>query len=224
MVFPLMAAVAGGSALASLFGGMNASKKAKKANAAQLAMQQQALDYQKAQGEKAQQLLMPASQYQPALSKLQALNGLSGPQAQQDAFGAFQTTPGYEWQKNQALEAATRGAAARGGAMSGRTTAALASLGDGMAANEFGNYYSRLNNLYGSQLGAAGQLAEQYTNQGSSLAALMAGMGETRANGIINQGNAWTNALQGITGNLGYAAGEISQRRVDPTRSSYGVY
>lgn len=221
MVAPLIAA-AGISAGASLLGGLLGSRAAKKAAKAQLKAQREQMGFIRDGQDRANGILAPAGNYQPALSRLMALNGLSGAQSQQDAYGAFQTTPGYEFRRDQGIHAANRSAASRGTSLSGRTLADLGRFGDGMAAQEYDNYYSRLNGLYGSQLGVAGQMSSNITGAANNLAGIAGQAGQARADGIVGQGNSWVNALQGVSNAAGAGLGAYDAMKRNPTQSSYG--
>lgn len=79
------------------------------------------------------------------------LLGLNGPDAANAAFANYQTSPGYQWQLDQGLRAVDAGAAAKGLLRSGATLKAEQTFGQGLADQDFTNYYNRLYNL--SQLG-----------------------------------------------------------------------
>jgi hypothetical protein len=220
MIDPITgAAIIGGGF--SLLGGLLGKSSAKKAAKAELKAQREQMAFVREGQERANGILMPGANYQPALSKLMALNGLSGGQAQQDAYAAFQETPGYQFRRDQGIGAANRSAASRGTSLSGRTLMDLGRFGDGMAAQEYDNYYSRLGSLYGSQLGTAGQVSSNYTGAANNLSGIAGQMGQTRANGFNNQGNQMINALQGVAGSAAYGL-EKYQASKNPTMSSYG--
>lgn len=220
MVAPMMVA-AGLGVGTSLLSGLLGSKAQKKAMREQLIAQKRAEQLVRENNAKATDLLQPASDYRPALSQLMALNGLSGGQAQQDAFGAFRDTPGYQFQLDQGIGAMNRSAAARGTALSGRTLVDAQKLGQGLADQNFSNYYSRLSGLYGSQLGAAGDLAGIYTGQGSQLAGLAQGMGQIKADGITGQAGTWLKALQGAADSVAFGAGGWAGAKPNMTQSTF---
>lgn len=75
--------------------------------------------------------------------------------------GSFQGTPGFQFARDQGLEAANRQFAARGTGASGNALAELTRLGTGYAMQDYGNQVDRLGRLTGQQqqydLGVSGQ-------------------------------------------------------------------
>lgn len=86
-----------------------------------------------------------------ALPATADLLGLNGPDAASAAMGNFTASPGYQWQLDQGLRAVDAGAAAHGMLRSGATLKAEQTYGQGLANQDFTNYYNRLYGL--SQLG-----------------------------------------------------------------------
>jgi hypothetical protein len=118
-----------------------------------------------------------------ALTGATDLLGLNGPDAASAAMGRYTASPGYQWQLDQGLRAVDAGAAAAGTLRSGATLKAEQEYGQGLANQDFGNYYNRLYNL--SQLG--GNVAVQ---------------GATNASGAATAAIGGANAQNSITGNL----------------------
>jgi hypothetical protein len=87
------------------------------------------------------------------------LNGASGNEA---ATGAYQTSPGYDFQLQQGEQAAQRGASAAGMLNSGNTLTALTEYGQGLANKDYGSWLDRLNGVSGQGLQAAGGQAAGY--------------------------------------------------------------
>ena len=73
--------------------------------------------------------------------------GLNGASGNADAVAAFQASPGYQWQVDQATDAAARKASATGALGSGNTMAAIATLGSNLANQEYGGWQNRLSAL-----------------------------------------------------------------------------
>jgi hypothetical protein len=74
--------------------------------------------------------------------------GLNGPEGIARSRAAFQTTPGYDFAKNQAVEGATRGFNAAGGALGGNTLSALSDLvGNQIAPAQWNQYMSGLTDV-----------------------------------------------------------------------------
>ena len=130
---------------------------------------------------KAEALLLPGSNYQPAQSKMMALLGLDGGQAQEDAFGAYRESPEVAFMREQGEGALNRTAAAGGRLASGRTLADSQKFGQGLAQQGFGDFYSRLRDLYESQKSTAGGVAGSRVSSFNRLGDLKLGLGQAKA-------------------------------------------
>lgn len=115
-----------------------------------------------------------------ALRQIQRLNA--------GDFSSFQQSPDYQFTLGQGLEAINRAAASRGALNAGGTDIDLMRYGQGLASQQYGDYYSRL-----AQLAGLGQSSAQGLGGSASQAA--ANMGQIGANQSINQANAYSNAL-----------------------------
>jgi len=149
----------------------------------------------------------------PAINQEGALLGLQGQDAANAAMSTYQQSPGYQFQLGQALRAVDAGAAAgvrQPGVRSGATIKAEEAYGQGLAATDFGNYFTRLNQLAGmgqtagtslANLGTwgAGELAQAGTN-------LQAGITGQAANATAAQTGA-ANAQNSIFGNTASSLG-----------------
>lgn len=82
---------------------------------------------------------------------------------QQSAFSEWQRDPGYQWRMDEGIKARDRSAASKGMLLSGAQRKALDTWGQGLASEEYGNYFNRL-----AQMAGAGQNA---VNQTGSIAA-----------------------------------------------------
>lgn len=144
-----------------------------------------------------------------ALSKLQALN--SGD------FSSFTESPDYKFAFDQGLQGLNRSAAATGSLRSGGADADRIAFGQGLATQNYNNFYSRLQNM--AQMGqnsavGAGQLGQQAAG---SISGLYGQQGQAAANGAYNSANAQTGALSSLAGIAGQYIGNYGNRR-----SSYG--
>ncbi len=118
-----------------------------------------------------------------------ALNQLA--QLNSGNYSSFQESPDYQFTLQQGLQGLDRSAAARGSLYSGGQQADLMQFGQGLASQEYGNYYNRLASLAG---------------MGQSAASALAGVGNTYANATANnayQGAANSNALTGLLTGVG---------------------
>lgn len=133
--------------------------------------------------------------------------GANGVEGNARAVTNFQAGPGYQFTRDQGLDAINRTAASRGLLASGNNTVDLLKYSTGLADQTWGNYLSRLQPLmqmYGQGIaGRAGGL----TNQ----AQLASGMGTSIAG--VNTGRG--NALAGIYGDIGNLYGQEGLSRAN---------
>jgi hypothetical protein len=116
------------------------------------------------------------------------LLGLNGPDAATTAMGNFTTSPGYQFQLEQGLRAVDAGAAAQGMLRSGATLKAEQEYGQGLANQDFTNYYNRLFQL--SSLGG---------NVASGGAANAGNSAQAALGGATAQNSIYGNAAQGLS-------------------------
>lgn len=192
------AAVAGTAV--SVVGGVTSSNNAKKGANAQAAAAEAAARESGRQYDQTRQDMMPwLNAGTNALAQMQQLN--SGD------FSSFQESPDYQFAFDQGLQALDRSAAARGSLYSGGADADRIAYGQGMASQQYGNYYNRLAGLAGMgqqtsvQMGQFG--AQNAANQGQ----YAMDAANARASAYGQQANAWNNALAGIGGAVGYGIG-----------------
>ena len=115
------------------------------------------------------------------------LSGANGPDAANAAMANFQTDPGYQFQLQQGLRAVDAGAASQGMLRSGATLKAEDTFGQGLAEQDFTNYYNRLFGL--------SQLGEQAAAGGASTS-IAAGNSANQAG--LTQAGIYGNAAQGV--------------------------
>ena len=146
------------------------------------------------------------AQYQPyteagqqGLTATQDLLGLNGPDAAKTAMDRFQTSPGYQWQLEQGLRGIDAGAASKGILRSGATIKAEETYGQGLANQDFTNYYNRLYNLSGQGLTAAGGVATANQN----LISNEEGNATSQNTAITNTANAQNSATGNLFSGLG---------------------
>lgn len=154
------------------------------------------------------------------LSMLGNALGLNGAEGNAAATGAFQTSPGYDFQLNQGLDALERRAAAQGRLTSGQTGLDTINYAQGLANSEYQNW---LNNLSGYGNTQAGLYTTGTTGQAGSLSDLASLATNTAGqkvdllgsytNGIMGANNQKAQGtqqqLQGGLGGLGSALGSI---------------
>lgn len=127
-----------------------------------------------------------------ALGRISRAFGLGG--ADPD-LSEFYQDPGYQFRLDEGNKALDRSAAGRGMLLSGAQLKSLNRFNQGMASQEFGNWFNRLYGLAGMGQNAAvqtGNFGANAVNQANQ--AYMYGA-DARANGIANQTNFLTNTV-----------------------------
>jgi len=107
-----------------------------------------------------------------ALGDYMASLGERGGAAQGSILDKFRTSPGYKFALQQGTQAMERGAAARGGLLSGGEQKELTRYGTGLADQEYGGYQSRLAELAGMGQQAATGAQQAAIGTGGALAGL----------------------------------------------------
>jgi len=146
-----------------------------------------------------------------AFEQQQALSGAEGPEAQQAAYDAYAESPGVAFARERGLRGIDRGAAAPGGndLFSGNVDKARIGYSQGLALQDFNNYWNRLGSVAGTGLaatqaiGGVGSQAAQGQAQAVSNAGLMTAQGQVAA------GQSYQSGLS----SLGSALGNLYQNR-----------
>ena len=142
-----------------------------------------------------------------AISQQQALLGLSGQDAQQQAFAAFNESPGQKFMRDRAQKNLLRNASAIGGLGGGNVRSALVEQGAGFAQQDFNNQFGRLGQIAGQGQNAAtnvGQFGATAANQAGNAA--IAGS-QARASGILGVQQAESQFNSDLIGLGGMAIG-----------------
>lgn len=201
------AAVAAGGAI---YASNKQSGAAKDAANASNAATQASIDEQKREFDINQQNQAPwLNTGKSALSVLSGMYGLNGDGSGQAAnapdYSAFYQSPDYQFALQQGQQALDRGAAARGTLYSGGHTADTMQFGQGLASQQFGNFYNRLAGLAGVGQTAANQLGAYGQNYANSVGQLNMQNAGNQMNSIYGRANAssnMANQLAGIGSNL----------------------
>jgi hypothetical protein len=150
------------------------------------------------------------------------ITGAAGAAGQDRARALFQTDPGYQFARDEALRAVERQSGTGGGQYSGGVLAALQDRASGLAQQQYGNYVQRLAPFLGYSLGAGGALAGTQAGLGGALEknllgqanlgyGTQAGIGSAQAGGILGEAQAEQAALGQALGLgtklLGFALG-----------------
>lgn len=128
--------------------------------------------------------------------------GVNGAGGNARATSAFQAGPGYQWQVDQATDAAARKAASLGVAAGGNTLDAITRLGSNLANQEYGNYLTRLGDAGKTGIGAMTTAAGGQANGWNSLANLFTGDASNRINLAGNVATGTVANNNQLTGNL----------------------
>ncbi len=135
--------------------------------------------------------------------------GLNGAAGNDAATAAFRSSPGYDFNVNQSLDALDRRAASRGLLGSGNNSLDTLNVVHGLADQDYQNYLTRLAGLtsLGAQetnVGAAGTATAQaakapiFTNDANQRVALASGI----TNGVNQQATQAANAETAASGNI----------------------
>jgi hypothetical protein len=214
---PMTAAVVGGS----IFSGLAQGNAAKQGAKEQTKSAREGIEEQRRQFEAAKEVLSPyvgagtqaIAGLQPyaqagvgSLQQQQALLGLLGPEAQQQAIAQIEQGGGFQAQVRQGEEALLQRASATGGLRGGNIQAALAQFRPQMLQQAIEDQYGRLGGLTAlgqtttqniAQLGqasAAGQSAAGLQT-GANIADLFGQQGAARAGARLAEGAAFSNVF-----------------------------
>lgn len=142
-----------------------------------------------------------------ALSQQQALLGLSGADAQQQAYSAIENSAGFQAQVQQGENAMLQNASATGGLRGGNIQGALAQYRPAMLTNAINQQYANLGGL--TQLGqnSAAGVGSSGMTSANNVATLLAQQGAASAGGVLGQANAYSGVLNAPSQLLSMAAG-----------------
>lgn len=145
-----------------------------------------------------------------AIGQMQALNG--------GDFSSFKASPDYQFTLDQGVQASDRGAASRGSLYSGGHSADLMSLGQGLASQQYGNYYNRLQGLAGLGQSSATSLGSIGTGNAAQVGQFGLAGAQAQGDAAIQGANANTN----LVGNLSQGLGQYLNGQKPLNTSSYG--
>jgi hypothetical protein len=116
-----------------------------------------------------------------------------------DMSAVFAATPGYQFARDQGLEAVMRKQAASGslgpgGLASGNTNQDLINYAGGIASQNYNNYLQGLQPLVNLGQNAANSALQGYTNLGTGLSNIDIGQANAAYGNLVGQGNAQANA------------------------------
>ena len=137
-------------------------------------------------------------------------------QGQERARQTFQAGPGYQWQVDQATDAAARSGNARGMGYSGNTTDAIARLGSNLANQEFQQWIENLQpyqtGAHAATAGQSGALRAASRTPTASGASASRASSRTQSNQAYQTGRTWRRATP-------TRATRLAARRAEYTRT-----
>jgi len=120
-----------------------------------------------------------------ALGQQQALLGLSGQEAQQQAFAGIQESPAQQFLRGRAERGLIRNQAAIGGLGGGNIRTALQQQGVDFAQQDISNQFNRLATLTGGGQAATSTVGQLGGKAAQSIAAGLSSSGAAQASGIL---------------------------------------
>lgn len=188
---PVTGLVVGGS---QLIGGAIQSRAAGKAAGQQAEAAQAGIEEQRRQFDKLQELLAPYVQAgQPALQAQQALIGLGGAEAQQQAVSQLEASPLFQALARQGEEAMLQQASATGGLRGGNIQAALAQFRPQMLSQAIEEQYGRLGGLTTLGQQSAAGVGSAGMQSAGQIAGLLQQQGAARAGGTLGRAAPFVN-------------------------------
>jgi hypothetical protein len=186
---PAVALIAGGSALV---GSAMQSRAAGKAAQAQQAGAQAGIDEQRRQFDEIRRLLEPyVAAGQPALQAQQAMLGLQGQEAQQQAIQGIEQSPLLQALTRQGEEAMLQNAAATGGLRGGNLQAALAQFRPAMLQQALDQQYARLGGMTSLGQQSAVGVGNAGMATGANVAGLLGQQAAAQAGGAVGRAGAF---------------------------------
>lgn len=205
----MVAAAVVGSAVV---GGVMSSKAQKSAASsaadAQAYASELSVEEQRRQFDKIQELLAPyVESGETALTAQQALIGLGGPVAQQNAINQLEQSPQFAALTRQGEEAILQNAAATGGLRGGNTQAALAQFRPQVLSQLIESQYQKLGNLTNLGQASAAGVGAAGQQSASAIQQALQQSGQAQAQAALASGQATANMWGNISGSVGTAAG-----------------
>lgn len=164
------------------------------------------------------------SQYEQSRADLSPYMGLGADatarlqQLQSGDMSGFYESPDYQFNLSQGIGGIDRGAAARGSLFSGGTDADRIRFASGLASQEYGNFFSRLQQNAGMGQNAAAGVGNLGQTNALAQGQNMIGAGNARASAYGAQADAWGNAAGSIAGFGGMYQGNMGANK----KSTYG--
>ena len=213
---PVALVAAGVAAAGTVAGAAISSKASKKSTNAVVAEQQAARSENNAiqaqiRGENIARLDPYQQQGMQASNAMNALLGFGDATQANQAFDRFQNSSGYQFRKDEGMNALASQYRGRGVSQSGAADRELIKFGQNFGSNEFGRYMGYLGNQQGVGLSAASALAGVGQNYANSVSANNANAANAASNAALvngaNQANAYGTAFNALGNFAGQALG-----------------
>jgi len=202
---PVTALVAGG---ASILGGAVQARGARKAGDLQAQAAEMGVEEQRAARLATEKLMAPyVKAGTGSLQGQQALLGLLGPEAQQQAYSGIELSPIFQSMVQQGEAGILANASATGGLRGGNIQAALGQFRPQMLQSMIQNQYQNLAGLTSIGQAAASGQASYGQQTASNIGNLYGQMGQARAGTALGQAQAWGNVLNAPMQLAGMASG-----------------
>ena len=130
-----------------------------------------------------------------ALNMLSRAYGIGG---QAPDMTAFEASPGYQFRFDEGNRAVDRSAAARGLLHSGAAIKAQQRFGQGLASQEFGDWWNRLAGVAGVGMSATQGTSAAGANAANNISAAYQGAGNARASSYANTGSAINSGINNV--------------------------
>ena len=185
--------------IGDLTGANQAAAGAERAAQTQGAAAEKSIEEQRRQFDALVELMTPyVTAGEGAISQQQALIGLQGPEAQQEAIAGFEQSPLFQSLVKQGEEAILQQGAATGGLRGGNIQAALSQFRPQVLNSLIEQQYNRLGGLTSiGQSSAAGQ-GTSGISSASNISNLLANQGQAIAGGQIARGNVGRQTFQDV--------------------------
>ena len=189
---------------ATLVGGVIAGNKAEKGQKSVAAGEAEARQENRRQFDLTREDFRPFQEAgTAAIGQQQALIGLSGDQAQQDALSSIEVSSGQQFIRDRAQKNLVRNASAIGGLGGGNVRSALVQQGVGFAQQDIQNQFARLGQVAGQGQAATTSQAQIGGNISQNIANQAIAAGQNRASGIAQQNQIQQNTIGGLSNLFG---------------------
>ena len=159
------------------------------------------------------QTAQPAQTQQPSQPATPAQPGAPAAAPVDPRTQSLRSTPGYQFQMDEARRGVENSFASRGKLLSGSALTALQDRSQGLADNTYQTALSNAFALTNLGTGGASQIQNAGTNYANAAGNAFANIGNANANGAINRANAWNAGFQGVADSIAGGIGAYGAYR-----------